>query len=114
MVYKDFIEDLVVKECKKLLMPSNINKIAREIVNISKSYNDELELNRLKDAYKVKKTEERNQTNSLRACDNEDVRNIIFEDLKIIACELKELEKQIHKEENRHNSITEKQVRVPD
>ncbi len=112
MVYKDYIEDVVIKECKKLLTPSNIKKIAYEVVSISKSYNDDSELNRLKELRKTKETEERNLLDALRTCDKENVRDIIFKELDVVECEIKELEAQIHKEENRHNVISEKQVRA--
>jgi len=38
MVYKDTIEDRVVDECRKLLTPKNIRKIAKEVVRIAASF----------------------------------------------------------------------------
>ena len=46
-VKKDYIENLVVEECRKLLTTENINKIASEVVAICEKEKDNSNLKRL-------------------------------------------------------------------
>lgn len=110
MVMKDYIEDIVISECRKILTPPNIKRIAKEISRISKTFDDRTELNRLKDCLKIKQAETENLMQSLRICTIDTVRDIIFKGLETIAAEAEELQVQLHKEEVRHNIVTEKQV----
>ena len=110
MVMKDYIEDIVVKECKTLLTPKNISKIAKEVVKISANMDDTSELKRLERALKTAYAEKDNQMTSLRKCSNDVVREMIIEDLSKIAANIKELERQIEIERSRHFIVTEKEV----
>lgn len=110
MVHKDYIEDIVVHECRKLLTPKNIRRIAKEVVKIAQSFDDCSELNRLKALFQKAQDEKENQISSLRACKDDTVREMIFEDLGRIGAEIKELEKQIEVENARHYLISEEQV----
>ena len=110
MVMKDYIEDIVVKECKALLTPKNISKIAKEVVKISANMDDTSELKRLERALKTAYAEKDNQMTSLRKCSNDVVREMIIEDLSKIAADIKELERQIEIERSRHFIVTEKEV----
>ena len=47
MVIKHYIEDVIVNECQSLLTPKNIRRIAKEVEKISKSYDDQSEVNHL-------------------------------------------------------------------
>lgn len=107
---KTDIEDIVVDECRKLLSEENIRRISKEVVKISKSMDDRTELDRLQKLMKKAEEEKNNQMASLRACNKESVRNMIFEDLGNIAKEIEKLEKAIAKEEARHYILTEEQV----
>ncbi len=110
MVMKDYIEDIVVKECKALLTQKNISKIAKEVVKISANMDDTSELKRLERALKTAYAEKENQMTSLRKCSNDVVREMIIEDLSKIAADIKELERQIEIERSRHFIVTEKEV----
>jgi len=110
MVLKDRIENIVVDECRKVLSPRNIKRIAKEIVKIAESYDDKAELNRLDGLIKKAKKETDNQMASLRVCDSDMVRDMIFKDLEKIAAELKAYEKQYQLETARRYTITEKEV----
>ncbi len=110
MVMKDYIEDVVVRECKALLTPKNIGRIAKEVVKISASIDDTTELKRLESALKTAYEEKDNQMASIRKCTNDVVREMIIEDLSKIAADIKELERQIEIEKSRHFVMTEKQV----
>ena len=110
MVMKDYIEDAVIDECRKILTPSNIKKIAKEVSKISKNYDDTTELKRLDMCVKAKEAEIENQMKSLRLCSVDSVRNMIFSDLEILSKELENLKLQLTKEQSRHKIITPEQV----
>lgn len=110
MIAKNYIEDIVVNECRKILTPNNIRRIAREVVKISQSMDDRTELKRLEDSIKRANIEKENQMVSLRICKDDIIREMIFEDLGKIAATLKELEKQLEIEKSRHYVLTEEDV----
>lgn len=110
MVSKDLIEDRVIDECRKLLTPQNIRRIAKEIVSIAEGYDDKSELNRLERNMRDEQEAKANQMTSLRACKDEAVKQMIFEDLSKIAAEIENLEKQIELETARRENVTEEQV----
>lgn len=110
MVMKDYIEDVVINECRKLLTPNNIKEIAKQVVKVGQSYDDKTELNRLNKLLQQNKEEKDNQMLSLRLCKSDVLREMIFEDLEKIGSTIKELERQIEIEKSRHYVITEKQV----
>jgi len=111
MALKDYIENTVVNECRKILTPDNIRKIAKEIVKIAESYDDTTEIDRLGGLIKIADKEKVNQMASLRACESDSLRAIIFEDLEKILADIKELERQLQLENARHNTIvSEKEV----
>lgn len=110
MVMKDYIEDIAVNECKALLTPKNIRRIAKEIVKISLSMDDSSELKRLENLLQTALKEKDNQMASMRRCTDDVVREMIFDDLSKIAADIKELERQIAIEKSRHYVMTEEQV----
>lgn len=110
MVYKDYIENVIVDECRKLLTPRNIARIAKEAVKIAQSFEDYSELNRLNALLQKAQEAKENHMESLRACKDDAVREMIFEDLGKIGSEMKELERQIEVEKARHYAISEQQV----
>ena len=110
MAMKDYIEGVVVDECRKILTPRNIKKIAKEVSKISKNYDDNTELKRLDICIKSKEAEIENQMKSLRICSIDSVRDMIFNDLEVLSKELENLKLQLVKEQSRHNVITPEQV----
>lgn len=109
MVHKDYIEDRVVDECRKLLTPQNIHRIAKEIVKIAESYKDKSELSHLERQMREAQEAKANQMISLRKC-NDLTRELLLQDLDQIAIEIKGLEKQIEIETARCGNITEEKV----
>lgn len=110
MVHKDYIEDIVIDECRKLLTPQNIRRIAKEVVRIALSMDDRSEIKRLKNMIQQAKENKENQMLSLRACKDDMIRQMIFDDLGKIGAEIIELEKQLEIEESRHYVVTENQI----
>lgn len=109
-VNKDYLEDTVVAECKTLLTPSNIARIAKEVVKIAVGMDDTFELKRLERLLKKANEEKDNQMTNLRKCALDCVREMIIEDLSKIAAEIKELERQLEIERSRHYIMSEEQV----
>lgn len=110
MVHKDYIENAVIDECRKLLTPKNISRIAKEVVRIAQSFDDLSEVERLKKCIQKAQEEKENHMLSLRACKDDEIREMIFEDLAKIKAEIKELEKQLEHENAKHYVLTEQQV----
>lgn len=110
MVHKDYIEDIVINECRNLLTPKNIRRIAKEVVKIAQSFDERTELDRLEKLLSEQYCQKENQMNSLRVCSDDMIREMIFEDLSKIGAQIKELEKQIEIEKARHHIVTEEQI----
>jgi len=87
MIDKDTIEDRVVDECRKLLTPKNIGRIAKEVVKIAQSYDDKAEIKRLEALIKEAQKAITNQMVSLRACADDTVREMIVQDLSLLGAE---------------------------
>lgn len=110
MVHKDYIEDIVINECRNLLTPNNIRRIAKEVVKIAQSFDERVERDRLEKLLSEQYFQKENQMKSLRVCSDDMIREMIFEDLSKIGAQIKELEKQIEIEKARHHIVTEKQI----
>ena len=110
MVHKDYIEDIVINECRNLLTTKNIRRIAKEVVKIAQSFDERTELDRLEKLLSEQHSQKENQMNSLRVCSDDMIREMIFEDLSKIGAQIKELEKQIEIEKARHHIVTEEQI----
>ena len=109
-VRKEYIEDIVISECKRLLTQPNIRRIAKEIVKIAQSMEDNSEIKRLEKVIKELESNKDNQMVSLRTCKDDAVRNMILEDLSKLAAELKAATEQLEREKARHYLVTEDQV----
>lgn len=110
MVQKDYIEDIVINECRKLLTPKNIRRIAKEAARIARSFDDRTELVRLEKLLSEQQFQKENQMKSLRVCNDDVIREMIFEDLRVIAAKIKETEKQLEIEKARCYIVTEDQI----
>ena len=107
---KDYIEDVVVNECRNLLTPKNIKRIAKEMMWVISNMESKAELQRLEGLIANANREKDNQMKSLRMCSDDTIRNMIFEDLAKIGAEITELERQLEIEKARHFVVTEEQV----
>lgn len=110
MIGKDYIEDLVIKECKSFLTESNIRRIAKEIIKIAHSDEAYAILHGFEASLQKLQREQKNQMVNLRKCDSDLVREMIISDLDKIALEIKDTERQIQIEKANHITITEEQV----
>lgn len=110
MIGKDYIEDLVIKECKSFLTDGNIRRIAKEIIKIAQSDEAFAILRGLEASLQKLQREQKNQMVNLRKCNSDFVRDMIISDLETIALEIKDTERQITMEKANHITITEDQV----
>ena len=110
MISKDYLEDVVIRECQKLLTPDNISRIAREVFEIAKSDAAYAMVSYLENAVKQKQRELSNQMVSMRKCTDDDIRNAIMDDMKYLRAEIKELEQQIAIESGKRFEMSEEQI----
>lgn len=110
MLQKDFLEDLVIRECLKLLTEENIARIAKEVYEITQNDGAYAVVKHLESALKQKKKELENQMLSLRKCTDDMIRDAIFADMQYIKASIQDLERQIVIEKDKCFLVTEEQI----
>jgi len=105
-VNKEYIEDLVVAECRKLLTNENIKKIAKDVAAISEAEKDTSNLKYLKKVLSENERKRQNALNAIMECDIESVRKSLYEQIPILEKEHSELTKQIALEEKNFPVLT--------
>ena len=101
-----YIEDIVVKQARRILTKKNIDIIANAVVEYTEKQNDELNIERLKKLLAKNKKEKDKLLDSLKECDIDIVKTAIFEEIKKIEEERLEIESQLRIEENNQVNIT--------
>ena len=69
IVRKDYIENLVIEECRKQLTPANIDKIAHEVVALCEREKDNSNLKRIEKLMRENERKQRNLMNAVTECD---------------------------------------------
>lgn len=110
-VRKEYIEDIVVNECRNLLTPENIEMIVRETVAYCERDKDSAELKRLKRLLTENERKRNNLRDILIEAPNDSVRNLMYDQIPVLEQEKKDLEQQIAKEQLEHISLDEQEVR---
>lgn len=95
IIGKDYIEDLVIHECRKILTGKNIQKIAAEIVAICELEKDTANLKRLKKMLADNERKHRNAMDAILDCDEESIRKNLYAVIPKLESEQEELKKQI-------------------
>lgn len=108
MVRKDFIEDLVVTETRKLLTKENIDRIAKEVVRLCEQEKDTDNLKRLR---KLLKENEQATENLFKALESGQIVDVIAERIAQKKQEHNELERLILEETSAHPLPTVNEVR---
>ena len=106
MVGKDYIEDHVVAECRKLLTERNINKIAKEVVAVCEAEKDTTDLRRLKDELSESIRKYNNLMNAIMECDVDSLRKSLYFKAPELEQEQMRLEKEIALEEKAFPLLT--------
>ena len=107
-VSKAYIEDLVIKETRKLLTKENIDRIAKEVVRLCEQEKDTDNLKRLK---RLLKENERATENLFKALESGQIVDVIAERISQKKRERNELEQQILVETSSHPTPTVNEVR---
>lgn len=111
MVHKNYIEDLVISECRKLLTDDNIKQIAKETVAVYKREKDQSNLNYLKKCLAQNERRHQNAIAGIMESDIESVRKALAEQIPILEKEHRELEKQIAIEEAPFPNVSTAKIR---
>lgn len=107
-VSKAYIEDLVIKETRKLLTKENIDRIAKEVVRLCEQEKDTDNLKQLK---RLLKENERATENLFKALESGQIVDVIAERISQKKRERNELEQQILVETSSHPTPTVNEVR---
>ena len=110
MVHKDYIENIVVNECRRLLSIENIRRIAKSVVEISEAEKDTSNLKRLKKLLTENERKHENTLNAIMESDIESVRKALGAKIPVLEQEHMELERMIAIEEEPYPIITEETV----
>ena len=110
-VKKEYIEDLVVNECRKLLTTKNINIIAKEVSALCEKERDTYNLKRLKKQLSEINKKHINLINAIAECEYENVRKSLYEQVNTIEEQRTAVEKEIQKEEKTQPMLTESEIR---
>ena len=98
MVKKDYIENLVISQCKTLLSKENIEKIANAVVAKCEEEKDTTNLKYLKKRLSDNERKHKNTIDAIMECDIESLRKTLYDKIPILEKENEELKKQIAKE----------------
>lgn len=111
MANKDYIENLVISECRRLLSAENIRRIAKEVVAICEAEKDTSNLKRLKKLLADNERKQRNTIAAIMESDIESVRKSLGEQIPKLENEHAEIEKMIAEEETPYPALTETDIR---
>jgi DNA invertase Pin-like site-specific DNA recombinase len=106
MVGKDYIEDLVIDECRKLLTDKNINKIAKEVVAVCEAEKDTTNLRRLKNLLSENERKQKNLMDAIMECDISSLRKKLSLQAPELEKEHARIEKEIALEEKNYPTLT--------
>ena len=110
-VRKLWIEDLVVAECRKQLTPSNIDKIAHEVVALCEREKDSANLKRLDKLIKDNERKQRNLMTAVTECEIETVRKSLYEEMSRLSDEHNALESEYALEQASAVTLTVDEVK---
>lgn len=94
-VRKEYIENLVITECRKLLTDKNISRIAKEVKAVFDMEKDDTQLKSLQKQLSDNERRHKNMMEAVMDCDDRDLRQTFFAQIRKLEEEHKELEKEI-------------------
>ena len=106
-INKEYIEDIVIEETKKILTDNNINKISKEIVKLCNSTDNSNEIAYLK---RLLKKKEKEMENLLTVLENGNISDIILGRINSKKDEINDIKKQIDIERLKSPSLTIEKV----
>jgi DNA invertase Pin-like site-specific DNA recombinase len=110
-VQKEYIEDLVISECRKLLTAENIDKIAREVVALCEREKDNSNLRRIEKLIRDNERKQKNLMNALGECEIESVRRSLYTEIANLSEEHDALKNELAIEKAGSVSLTISEVK---
>ena len=110
-VQKDFIEKLVISECRKLLTPENIERISREVVAASQKDQDMTNVKRLSKQLTDIERKRKNLMSAIMECDSDLIRKTLYEQIPLLEKEKSDTELQLTLEKAKQVKLTVSEVR---
>ena len=110
-VRKDYIENLVIEECRRQLTPENINMIANEVVARAELEKDISNMKRLNKLIKENERKHKNLMSAIMECDLESVRKSLYEQVPLLEQEKRDIEKLIALEQIGQVNITVPEIK---
>ena len=110
-VQKDFIEKLVISECRKLLTPENIERISREVVAASQRDQDMTNVKRLSKQLADIERKRKNLMSAIMECDSDLIRKTLYEQIPLLEKEKSDTELQLTLEKAKQVKLTVSEVR---
>lgn len=110
-IQKNYIEDLIVEQTRKILTDENINRIANEVVNLANKEKNNATLKRLTTLLKENEKQRANLFDSLKICEIDSVKKSIFEEINKMEIERARIKDDIAIEESQQIKLTTGQVK---
>lgn len=109
-VRKELIEDLVISKCLEMLTDDNIHKIAKEVIKVNKTENDNSTIKFLKSQMNKNKQQQENLLDSLSMCNIDSIRQSIFDKIEKLELAYSELEKELSIEKLKNTELNESDI----
>lgn len=110
-IKKDYIEDLVVDLARGELTDDNINEMANAVYKTACKTQDHSRIKQLQREILENESQKTNLVNSLKMCNDDNVRKYIFEEMSKMEQQKIELQNQIEEEESSMFLVSEKEIK---
>ncbi len=110
-IKKEYIEDLVVDLARGELTDENINEMATAVYKTACKTQDHSRIKQLQREILENESQKTNLVNSLKMCNDDNVRKYIFEEMSKMEQQKIELQNQIEEEESSMFLVSEKEIK---
>lgn len=110
-IQKNYIEDIIIEQARKILTDDNIKRIAEQVVELANKEKNNYILNKLNSLLKEKEKQRTNLFDSLKICEIDSVKKSIFEEINKMELEITKIKDDIFIEESQHVKLTIGQVK---
>ena len=111
IVRKEYIENLVIEECRKQLTPANIDKVAHEVVALCEREKDNSNLKRIEKLMRENERKQRNLMTAVAECEIDSVRKSLYGEIARLNTELDQLKSEYAIEQAGAVSLTIAEVK---
>lgn len=110
-VQKEYIENIVIDECRKLLTPSNIDKIAHEVINFCERDKDRSQIKYFEKLIRDNERKQQNLIAAIAECEYPSVRQALYEEKTRLEAEFNSLQSELALEKTGTVSLTISEVK---